>query len=241
MLGKIHSIETFGTVDGPGIRFVLFLKGCPLRCLYCHNPDTWTNDGALQLDEKEIISRVLKYKNYYRNGGLTISGGEPLVQIDFLIELCKLAKMNNIHTAIDTSGCTFNENDTNKFDELIKYVDLFLVDIKHINEEKCIKLTGKTNVNTLNFLTYLDKKSIKVWIRQVLLPGYTTDEEDLFQTRKFIESLSNVEKIEVLPYHTMGEVKYQNLNIKYPLKGIEPPSKELVNRAYKILKGEINE
>ena len=241
MLGKIHSIETFGTVDGPGIRFVLFLKGCPLRCLYCHNPDTWTMKNAMELDENEIISRVLKYKNYYKNGGLTISGGEPLVQIDFLIELCKLAKKNNIHTCIDTSGCTFNIDDTSKFDELIKHVDLFLVDIKHIDEDKCIKLTGRSNINTLNFLTYLDKNLKKVWIRQVLLPGFTSDEEDLVKTRKFIESLTNVEKIEVLPYHTMGEVKYQNLNIDYPLKGIQPPTKELVNKANKILKGETNE
>ena len=241
MLGKIHSIETFGTVDGPGIRFVLFLKGCPLRCLYCHNPDTWFNQGALELEASDIISKVLKYKNYYKDGGLTISGGEPLLQMDFITEVCKLAKENNIHTAIDTSGCLFFKEDTSKFDELIKYVDLFLLDIKHINEEKCIKLTGKSNSNTLDFAKYLDSNNKEMWIRQVILPGYTSDEEDLLKTKEFINRLKNVTNIEVLPYHTLGEVKYQKLNIDYPLKGIEPPSKDLINKAYKILKGEKNE
>lgn len=238
MQGRIHSIETFGTVDGPGIRFVLFLKGCPLRCLYCHNPDTWSTYGSNCLESNEIITRVLKYKNYYKNGGLTISGGEPLLQIDFLIEVCRLAKENNIHTAIDTSGCTFDKDNTSKFDQLIKYVDLFLLDIKHIDDSKCIKLTGHSNKNTLEFAKYLDLNKKKVWIRQVLVPGYTSSIEDLKKTRQFIETLSNVDKIEVLPYHTMGEVKYKNLNIDYPLKGVNPPSKELIETANKILKGE---
>ena len=237
MKGQIHSIETFGTVDGPGIRFVLFLKGCPLRCMYCHNPDTWTNDNALELESSEIVSRVLKYKNYYRNGGLTISGGEPLLQIDFLIELCKGAKQKGIHTAIDTSGCTFDIKETSKFDELIKYVDLFLLDIKHIDEEKCFKLTGKSNVNTLEFAKYLSKNDKKMWIRQVLVPGYTDDLEDLKRTKLFIDSLKTVDKVEVLPYHTMGVVKYQNLNIKYRLEGVDSPSKERIELAKEILKG----
>lgn len=238
MKGQIHSIETFGTVDGPGIRFVLFLKGCPLRCLYCHNPDTWTNEGSISLESEEVVKRVMKYKNYYKNGGLTISGGEPLVQIDFITEVCKLAKSKGIHTAIDTSGYMFNIIEESKFDELIKYVDLFLLDIKHIDEEKCLKLTGKSNVNTLEFAKYLDKNAKKMWIRQVLLPGYTSDLDDLRKTREFISNLSNVEKVEVLPYHTMGEVKYQKLNIPYVLKGIETPTKELVEEAKTILKGE---
>lgn len=237
MKGRIHSIETFGTVDGPGIRFVLFLKGCPLRCLYCHNPDTWTMEGAFELEANEVVNRVLKYKSYYKNGGLTISGGEPLIQIDFITEVCRLAKEKGIHTAIDTSGCTFNKEDTSKFDELVKYVDLFLLDIKHIDNEKCVKLTGKGNKNTLDFASYLDEKNKKIWIRQVLLPGYTNNQTDLFKTREFISSLNNVDKIEVLPYHTMGEVKYKNLNIDYPLKGIMPPTKDEVEIANNILKG----
>lgn len=238
MVGQIHSIETFGTVDGPGIRFVLFLKGCPLRCLYCHNPDTWISEGAVTMSAEEVISQVLRYKNYYRNGGLTISGGEPLLQIEFITEVCKLAKLNNIHTALDTSGCTFNFQDTSKFDELIKYVDLFLLDIKHIDEQKCIALTGKSNVNTLEFAKYLDLNNKKTWIRQVILPGYTSSIEDLKETRSFISTLKNVEKIEVLPYHSMGEIKYQKLNINYPLKGVETPSKELIDTANRILKGD---
>ena len=237
MVGQIHSIETFGTVDGPGIRFVLFLKGCPLRCLYCHNPDTWSMSGALTLEASEIVDRVLKYKSYYKNGGLTISGGEPLVQIDFVTELCKLAKEKGIHTAIDTSGCTFAKDDTSKFDELIKYVDLFLLDIKHIDNDKCVKLTGKGNINTLEFASYLDTNNKKMWIRQVLLPGYTSNKDDLEKTREFISSLKNVERIEVLPYHTMGKVKYDQLNIDYPLKGIDAPTKDEVETANKILKG----
>lgn len=238
MKGQIHSIETFGTVDGPGIRFVLFLKGCPLRCLYCHNPDTWTSENAIYLEATDVIERVLKYKNYYKNGGLTISGGEPLLQIDFLIELCKLAKEKGIHTAIDTSGSTFSLDNTSKFDELIKYVDLFLLDIKHIDNEKCIKLTGMSNFNTLEFAKYLSRNSKKMWIRQVLVPNYTDNENDLKMTREFIESLDSVENIEVLPYHTMGEVKYQKLNIPYSLKGLSTPTKDSVELAKKILKGE---
>lgn len=237
MVGQIHSIETFGTVDGPGIRFVLFLKGCPLRCLYCHNPDTWSMSGAFTLEASEIVDRVLKYKSYYKDGGLTISGGEPLVQIDFVSEVCKLAKEKGIHTAIDTSGCTFTKDDTSKFDELIKYVDLFLLDIKHIDNDKCVKLTGKGNKNTLEFASYLDRNNKKMWIRQVLLPGYTSNKDDLEKTREFISLLKNVERVEVLPYHTMGKVKYDQLNIDYPLKGIDTPTKEEVEVANKILKG----
>lgn len=238
MIGLIHSIETFGTVDGPGIRFVLFLKGCPLRCLYCHNPDTWSMDNTMNLDTTDIASIVMKYKNYYKNGGVTISGGEPLLQIDFVIELLKLIKELGLHTAIDTSGCTFDSNDTKKYDELIKYVDLFLLDIKHIDNEKCLKLTGKSNVNTLAFARYLDKNNKKMWIRQVLVPGFTSDLENLKKTRSFIETLNNVEKIECLPYHTLGVVKYKVLGIDYPLMDVSTPSKELVDMATKILNGE---
>ena len=241
MIGEIHSIETFGTVDGPGIRFVLFLKGCPLRCLYCHNPDTWVNNGVMHLESSEVVSRIMKYKNYYKNGGFTISGGEPLLQIDFVTEVLKLAKEKGIHTAIDTSGCTFNKDDISKFDELIKYVDLFLLDIKHIDNDKCLKLTGKSNLKTLEFARYLDDNNKKMWIRQVLVPGFTTDLDDLKNTREFIKTLNNVDKIEVLPYHTLGVVKYQNLGSDYPLKDIQAPSKEIIEVANKILKGDFDE
>ena len=237
MIGNIHSIETFGTVDGPGIRFVLFLKGCLLRCSYCHNPDTWELLGAKQVTSSEVISNVLKYKNYYKNGGLTISGGEPLLQLDFIIDVCKRAKEAGIHTAIDTSGATFNNCDINKYDELIKYVDLFLLDIKHIDEDKCIKLTGKSNKNTISFAEYLNKNNKPVWIRYVLVPGITDNLNDLEKTKLFIDSLSNVEKVEVLPYHKLGITKYQNLGIIYPLIDVEVPSSndiELVKNIFNI-------
>ena len=236
MIGNIHSFETFGTVDGPGIRFVLFLKGCPLRCAYCHNPDTWTNIGSKQIDSKDILEQVLKYKNYYKDGGLTISGGEPLLQLKFITEVCKLAKENGIHTAIDTSGCTFDNKDIDKYNELIKYVDLFLLDIKHIDNEKCIKLTGKSNENTLEFAKYLNKNNKKTWIRYVLVPGYTNDLSDLENTRSFIDTLSNVEKIELLPYHKLGITKYNNLGVDYKLKDVTVPTNEEIDIAKAYLK-----
>ena len=223
--GYIHSFETFGTVDGPGIRFVVFLYGCPLRCKYCHNPDTWFIDKTKAYTAKEVVNMCLKYKNYYKNGGITVSGGEPLVQIDFLIELFKLCKENAIHTALDTSGILFDSNNE-KLKELIKYVDLVLLDIKHIDNEKHIELTTKSNKNVLEFARFLSNNNVPVWIRHVLVPTINTQKEYLIETRKFIDTLTNVKKVEILPYHTLGISKYEMLNIPYLLKGINPPSKE---------------
>ena len=240
MMGRIHSFESFGTVDGPGIRFVVFLQGCPLRCRYCHNPDTWKAGGE-EYTAEEIVSRILKYKNYFgENGGVTLSGGEPLVQIDFAIELFKLLKEKGIHTCVDTSGITFHPDSpesVDKHEELTKWTDLFLLDIKHIDEEACKKLTGHSNKNTLAFAKFLSDHGKKTWIRQVLVPGLTDDEESLKRTRGFIDTLKTVEKVEVLPYHTMGTVKYEKLGLEYPLKGVEAPTKESVEKAKKILKG----
>lgn len=240
MTGQIHSIETFGTLDGPGIRFVLFLKGCPLRCQYCHNPDTWYNNNTIEMSVNDIVEKVLKYKKYYKDtGGITVSGGEPLLQIDFLINLFKILKEHNIHTAIDTSGCLFNSNNKillNKFNELIKYTDLFLLDIKHINNEKHIELTGKTNKNILEFAQYLNNNNKRVWIRHVLVPQITDKDEYLNELKKFIDTLKNVEKVEVLPYHTLGINKYTNLGIDYKLKNINPPTKDRIENAIKILR-----
>ena len=240
MKGLIHSKDTFGTLDGPGIRYVLFLKGCQLRCAYCHNPDTWAINSFTEMSAKEVLDDVLKYKNYYTNGGITISGGEPLLQIDFLIELTKMCKEKGISTAIDTSGCTFDETNIEllkKFEELIKYVDLFLLDIKHIDEHKCINLTGKTNKNTLNFAKYLNENKVKMWIRYVLVPGYTDDLEDLRKTSLFINSMEMVQKIELLPYHTLGAKKYKELHIPYRLEEVRTPNKEEIELAKQILKG----
>ena len=242
MEGKIHSFFAGGTVDGPGIRFVIFLKGCPLRCLYCHNPDTWTQDNSIIQTVDEVYNQAIKYRGYFSNGGgVTITGGEPLVQIDFVIELFKKFKDNNIHTALDTSGILFDKSNKellNKFYELIKYTDLFLLDIKHIDNNKHIELTGKSNKNVLDFARFLSDNNKDMWIRHVLVPGITLNDEYLNKTKEFIDTLNTVKKIEVLPYHTMGIVKYENLGIEYKLKDVIPPTKEEVRHA-KILLGVI--
>lgn len=241
MTGHIHSFESFGTVDGPGIRFVVFLQGCPLRCQYCHNPDTW-GAGGTEYSVEDVAERALRYRNYFGDkGGVTVTGGEPLAQIDFVIELFKALKAKGVHTCVDTSGFTFNpdsETSVQKHTELLEVADLFLLDIKHIDDEACKKLTGQSNAHTLAFAKFLSEHKKPMWIRQVLVPGITDGEGSLRRTRAFIETLDTVEKIEVLPYHSMGEVKYQKLGIEYPLKGLEPPAKESVAQARKILRGE---
>ncbi|MBQ8876180.1 MAG: pyruvate formate lyase-activating protein [Clostridia bacterium] len=238
MTGRIHSFESFGTVDGPGIRFVVFLQGCPLRCQYCHNPDTW-GAGGTEYSVNEVIERALKYRNYFGDqGGVTVTGGEPLVQIDFVTELFTELKKRGVHTCVDTSGITFNSASAasvEKHEKLLSVADLFLLDIKHIDNDACQKLTGLSNKNTLAFARFLSDHGKKTWIRQVLVPDLTDDEESLARTRAFIDTLQTVERIEVLPYHTMGEVKYQKLGIEYPLKGVEPPTKERVLNAKRIL------
>ena len=239
MTGRVHSFESFGTVDGPGIRFVVFLQGCPLRCQYCHNPDTWEGGGTEYAPE-EIVNRVLRYKNYFgEKGGVTVSGGEPLLQIDFVIELFTLLKAKGIHTCVDTSGITFNQGSSTsveKHKKLLEVTDLFLLDIKHIDDEACKKLTGQSNAHTLAFAKFLSENGKKTWIRQVLVPGITDGEEDLKKLRTFIDGLKTVEKVEVLPYHTLGVVKYEKLGLTYPLKDLEAPSKESVERAKNILR-----
>ena len=239
MTGRVHSFESFGTVDGPGIRFVVFLQGCPLRCQYCHNPDTW-GSGGTEYTAEDIVNRAVRYKNYFgEKGGVTISGGEPLLQIDFIIELFTLLKAKGIHTCVDTSGITFNQGSSTsveKHKKLLEVTDLFLLDIKHIDDEACKKLTGHSNEHTLAFAKFLSENGKSVWLRQVLVPGITDKEEDLKKLRTFIDGLTNVEKVEVLPYHTLGIVKYEKLGLSYPLQGVEAPSKESVERAKKILR-----
>lgn len=236
MDGRIHSFESFGTVDGPGIRFVVFMQGCPMRCKYCHNPDTWNFDGGKTYSAQEVATRALKYKNYYKNGGgITVSGGEPLAQAEFVAELFKIMKENGIHTAIDTSGITFTPQNKQKIDEVLRFCDLVLLDIKHIDDDKHKDLTGVSNANVLNFAKYLSDVGKKVWIRHVLVPQLTDDDNYLKGLKAFISTLSNVEKIEVLPYHNMGEAKYDKLKINYPLKGVNPPDKQRVINAKGIL------
>lgn len=233
MKGYIHSIESFGTVDGPGIRFVVFMQGCPMRCLYCHNPDTWNMQNGKQVSVDEIISEFEKCRNFTK-GGITVTGGEPLLQIDFVTELFKVVKAMGVHTCIDTSGIVF-ERDNKKFDTLMEYTDLVLLDIKHINNEKHQTLTGQSNDKILDFARYLDEKSVPVWIRHVIVPNITDDENFLFELGEFIGTLNNVKALDVLPYHTMGKVKYEKLNIPYPLEGVEPMDKQGAIKARKII------
>ena len=236
--GRIHSVETFGSVDGPGVRYVIFLKGCNLRCRYCHNADTWNPETDNLKTADELIESALRYRDYWgEDGGITVSGGEPLLQIDFLLELFKKAKSIGINTCIDTALEPFSREEPffEKFNELMNYTDLLLVDIKHINNEEHIRLTGKPNENIKDAMGYLSEINKDTWIRHVLVPGITDKDEYLTETRKFIDSLSNVKKVEVLPYHSMGEYKFRELGIDYSLKGTEPPSKERVENAKKIL------
>lgn len=234
MIGKIHSFETFGTLDGPGIRFVIFMQGCCLKCKYCHNRDTWSINSGKMISIQELVKEIIKYKSYMESsgGGVTISGGEPLLQTDFICALFRELKKHNIHTAIDTAGSI---PISYEIKELLKYTDLVLLDIKHINNEKCINLTGAPNKNTLEFAKYLNKLNIPVWIRQVLLPGYTDDESDLLELKQFIDSLSNVEKVELLPYHNLGKFKWEEIGENYELDDVEPPTQEEIDKAKQIL------
>ena len=239
--GAIHSIETFGSVDGPGVRFVVFVKGCALRCKYCHNVDTWDPHSDDMRTADEILAQAERYRSYWgEDGGITVSGGEPLLQIDFLIELFKKAKESGINTCIDTAGQPFSRNEPffGKFNELMKYTDLLLVDIKHIDPEEHKKLTGKSNENIQDFMRYLSEIGKPIWIRHVLVPGITDNDEYLMRTRKFIDELSNVQKVEVLPYHGLGAMKYKDLGIDYVLKDLESPTLERVANARKILECE---
>lgn len=241
-LGRVHSVESFGSADGPGVRYIVFLKGCNMRCKYCHNPDTWAkcgeNDGAKLMTPQEVLKTAMRYKAYWKQtGGITVSGGEALLQIDFVTELFKLAKEKGVNTCLDTSGNPFTVEEPffGKFNELMKYTDLFMLDIKHIDDEEHKKLTGQTNKNILDMAQYLSKNGKKMWIRHVLVLGITTDERYLKQLREFIDTLKTVERVEVLPYHTLGVFKWKELGIPYQLEGVEPPTKEQIECAKRIL------
>lgn len=231
---KVHSVESFGTVDGPGIRFVLFLQGCSLQCKYCHNRDTWDMNGGKYNSLEDIVSQIKKYKNYIcPNGGITVTGGEPLLQVKFLIELFTELKKENIHTCIDTSGMISLTDDIKK---VLSLTDLVLLDIKHIDDKKCKELIGCSNKKELEFAQYLSNNNIPMWIRQVLIPGYTDNEVDLLKLKDFISTLTNVQKVELLPYHNIGEFKWKQLGFKYELEGVRAANNEDIERAKKILK-----
>ena len=265
-MGYIHSLESFGTVDGPGVRFVVFFEGCPMRCQYCHNPDTWIVTDGKQMEADEIIDRFLRNASFYRTGGITATGGEPMLQIDFLTELFEKAKAHGIHTCLDTSGIMFpgfpeDEKATSdgkkspesdqeiiaggdfrkgvtleKADRLLEVTDLVMLDIKHIRDEDHRRLTGHSNKNSLEFARYLDQKKKPVWIRHVVVPGITFEEAELTELGHFLRTLSNMEKLEVLPYHALGKVKYDNLGMDYVLKDTPQLTKEEAKRAEQMIR-----
>lgn len=241
MKGRIHSLESFGTVDGPGTRFVVFVQGCPMRCAYCHNPDTWAMTGGTMMEPEEIYEQFLRNKDFYKNGGITVTGGEPLMQVDFLIDLFTLAKKDNVHTCIDSSGIAFKPGNTEfikKLDKLMELTDLVMLDIKHIDPEKHKELTSQPNDGILAFAEYLDQKHVDMWIRHVVVPGITDIDEYLFKLGYFIGQFSNLKALDVLPYHTMGETKYEKLGIPYKLKGVPPMDKsKVVEKKEVILNG----
>jgi pyruvate formate lyase activating enzyme len=235
-IGKIHSFESMGLVDGPGIRSVVFMQGCTLRCAYCHNPDTWGFTEGHEVTPQELVKKIIRFKPYFKNGGgVTFSGGEPLLQPDFLIEALKLCKEAGVHTAIDTAGYG-----SEKYEEILKYTDLVLLDIKHVDEIGYKDLVGKSKKGFDEFLQIVQKNGTKLWIRHVVVPGITNSEEHIKKLAKIIKGLNNVEKIELLPYHTLGVEKYKKLGIEYRLCEVEAMSKEKLAILEKVLYTELD-
>lgn len=236
--GFVHSVESFGSVDGPGIRFLIFLQGCPMRCQFCHNPDSWKTGIGEERTADELLDQAERFRAYWGdNGGITVSGGEALLQIDFLLELFEKAKQRGIGTCLDTSAQLFTRKTPffEKFERLMELTDTVLLDIKHIDDEEHRKLTRHSNANILDCARYLSEIDKPVWIRHVLIPGITDKDEYLVRLRDFLSTLHNIERIEVLPYHTLGVYKYEKLGIDYPLKDVLPPAAERVANANDIL------
>ena len=225
MEGYIHSLESFGTVDGPGVRYVVFFQGCPMRCQYCHNPDTWKLEDGKQMDTQTIINGLERNRSFYETGGITATGGEPLYQLPFLLELFEKAKKKGIHTCLDTSGIVYHKEDKEQaaqLERLMQVTDLVMLDIKHIDPEKHMELTSQPNDGILAFAKYLDEKNIPVWIRHVVVPGITDDDVYLRKLGYFIGGLNNLKALDVLPYHDMAKPKYKELGIDYKLKDVPP-------------------
>ena len=241
MQGRIHSLESFGTVDGPGVRFVIFVQGCPMRCAYCHNPDTWEMNAGTLMEPAYLIEQYERNAGFYKDGGITVTGGEPLMQLDFLIELFTLAKKKKIHTCIDTSGIAYNPDNAplvEKMDRLMQLTDLVMLDIKHIDPVKHKELTLQPNKHILEFAAYLNEKQVPMWIRHVVVPGITDDDKYLFELGYFVGQFQNLKALDVLPYHTMGEVKYEKLGIPYRLKGVPAMDKDVaIEKKQVILDG----
>lgn len=239
ILGNVHSIESCGTVDGPGIRFVVFTQGCPMRCQYCHNPDTWEFKDNKKVSADEILAQYYGIKEFC-TGGITVTGGEPMCQMDFVTELFKKAQAKGINTALDTSGVMFKPENKEKIDELLKYTSIVLLDIKHIDDEEHKKLTGHSNKNIIAFAKYLSEIKKPMWVRHVVVPGITFKEEYLTRLGEFLGTLHNITALDVLPYHDMAIPKYENLKIDYPLKSVPPlthdealQARNIILKAYK--------
>ncbi|MCR4608515.1 MAG: pyruvate formate lyase-activating protein [Eubacterium sp.] len=225
MTGNIHSIITGSTVDGPGTRYVVFLKGCPLRCLYCHNPDTWDGRGGKEMTVAEIMADMRSYLPFMKRGGLTVSGGEPLVQIDFVTELFAAAKQLGVQTALDTTGYLFKKDVPEiyaKYEKLAEVTDLVLLDLKAIDPKMHEELTGVKQDTIIDFYKYLDEKNIPIWVRHVIVPGYTFDPELLAKSGRFLAHFKNVKAVDILPYHDMAKPKYKEMGIDYVLKDVKP-------------------
>ena len=239
-VGYVHSLESFGSVDGPGVRFVVFLQGCALRCKYCHNPETWSCQGGVEYTPEALFQKVYRYRNYWgKKGGITVSGGEPLRQLDFLTAFFALARSKGVHTALDTAGQPFRPDDPEyraAFDRLMQSTSLVILDLKEIDPEKHRQLTGQDNANILAMARHISELGVPLWIRHVLVPGLTDDEEGLRRTADFIASLRTVQRVEVLPYHTLGLFKWEKLGIPYPLPDAVPPTAEQVRRAEELLR-----
>ena len=238
-IGYVHSLESFGSVDGPGVRFVVFLQGCALRCKYCHNPETWAAEGGEEWTAEKLFQRVYRYRNYWRgNGGLTISGGEPLLQLDFVREVFRLARAKKVQTALDTSAQPFAPDNAEwmaRFDRLLENTDLVILDLKEIDDEKHKKLTGHSNKNILAMAQYVAARGVDLWVRHVLVPGLPADADGLRQLAAVFKTLPTVRRVEILPYHTLGLFKWQNLGIPYPLDGVRVPTAEEVETAEQLL------
>lgn len=243
MKGFVHSVESFGSVDGPGIRYLIFLQGCPMRCQFCHNPDSWTMHTGQEMTADELLDKAERFRTYWGDkGGITVSGGEALMQMDFLLELFEKAHQRGINTCLDTSAQPFTRTGSffEKFERLMQVTDTVLLDIKHIDDAEHRKLTRWSNQNILDCARHLSEIQKPVWIRHVLIPTITDKDEYLYQLRDFISTLQNVARIDVLPYHTLGVFKYQKLGITYPLEGINPPSQERIDHANQILQAALH-
>ena len=239
MEGRVSSVQSMGAVDGPGLRYVVFLQGCPLRCAYCHNPETWDLTGGTPYTAEDLCKTILRYRPYFgENGGVTVSGGEPLLQLDFVSEVFRLARAKKVQTALDTSAQPFAPDNAEwmaRFDRLLENTDLVILDLKEIDDEKHKKLTGHSNKNILAMAQYVAARGVDLWVRHVLVPGLTDDADGLRQLDAFIKTLPTVRRVEILPYHTLGLFKWQNLGIPYPLDGVRVPTAEEVETAEQLL------